>query len=109
MTQADLTRERLVRAALELFTALGYHDTTTPAIASQAPSSASFTPACVSAHSRADTRSIASVTTASHTPAHTSAAPGFTEPSALPWAIRLSKSSRNSRAVLRLSSSSRSS
>jgi len=36
MTQADLTRERLVRAALELFTALGYHDTTTPAIAKKA-------------------------------------------------------------------------
>jgi len=36
MTQADLTRERLVRAALELFTAQGYHDTTTPAIAKKA-------------------------------------------------------------------------
>ncbi|HZI21367.1 MAG TPA: TetR/AcrR family transcriptional regulator [Gemmatimonadales bacterium] len=36
MTQADLTRERLVRAALELFTVQGYHDTTTPAIAKKA-------------------------------------------------------------------------
>ena len=36
MTQADLTRERLVRAALELFTTQGYHDTTTPAIAKKA-------------------------------------------------------------------------
>src|SRR5256884_9552698 len=36
MTQADLTRERLVRAALELFTARGYHETTTPQIAKQA-------------------------------------------------------------------------
>src|SRR5205807_7389332 len=36
MAQADLTRERLVRAALELFTAQGYHDTTTPAIAKKA-------------------------------------------------------------------------
>src|SRR5436853_5345837 len=36
MTQADLTRERLVRAALELFTALGYHSPTTPAIAKKA-------------------------------------------------------------------------
>src|SRR5256712_6086404 len=30
MTQADLTRERLVRAALELFPAHGSHETTTP-------------------------------------------------------------------------------
>src|SRR6266571_3207015 len=36
MTQADLTRERLVRAALELFTARGYHETTTPQIAKKA-------------------------------------------------------------------------
>ncbi len=36
MTQADLTRERLVRAALELFTAQGYHETTTPQIAKRA-------------------------------------------------------------------------
>ncbi len=36
MTQADLTRERLVRAALELFTAHGYHETTTPQIAKKA-------------------------------------------------------------------------
>jgi AcrR family transcriptional regulator len=34
--QADLTRQRLVRAALELFTAQGYHPTTTPAIARKA-------------------------------------------------------------------------
>src|SRR5437879_5898889 len=36
MTQADLTRERLVRAALELFTTQGYHETTTPEIAKKA-------------------------------------------------------------------------
>src|SRR5260370_7122915 len=36
MTQAELTRERLVRAALELFTAQGYHETTTPQIAKKA-------------------------------------------------------------------------
>jgi AcrR family transcriptional regulator len=36
MTQADLTQQRLVRAALELFTAQGYHDTTTPQIAKKA-------------------------------------------------------------------------
>ncbi|PYO97712.1 MAG: hypothetical protein DMD61_11760 [Gemmatimonadetes bacterium] len=36
MTQADLTRERLVRAALELFTTQGYHETTTPQIAKKA-------------------------------------------------------------------------
>src|SRR5258708_14023073 len=36
MSQADLTRERLVRAALELFTAQGYQDTTTPQIARKA-------------------------------------------------------------------------
>ncbi len=36
MTQADLTRQRLVRAALELFTAQGYHDTTTPQISKKA-------------------------------------------------------------------------
>jgi AcrR family transcriptional regulator len=34
--QADLTRQRLVRAALELFTTQGYHPTTTPAIAKKA-------------------------------------------------------------------------
>src|SRR5439155_494727 len=79
------------------------------AIASHAPSSASITPAWVSGHSLADTRSITSVTTPSHTPAHTSAAPAFTEPSAFPCAIRLSRPRRKSRAVLRLSSSSRSS
>ena len=33
---ADLTRERLVRAALELFTAQGYYVTTTPLIAKKA-------------------------------------------------------------------------
>src|SRR5207247_4045553 len=73
------------------------------AIASQAPSSANFTPACVSGHSLADTRSITSVTTPSHTPAHTSAPPAFTEPSAFPCAIRLSRPRRQSREVLRLS------
>ncbi len=36
MKQADLTRQRLVRAALELFTAQGYHSTTTLAIARRA-------------------------------------------------------------------------
>ena len=36
MTQADLTRQRLVRAALELFTSVGYHLTTTPLIAKKA-------------------------------------------------------------------------
>lgn len=36
MTQSDLTRERLVRAALELFTSQGYHVTTTPHIAKKA-------------------------------------------------------------------------
>ena len=36
MTQADLTRQRLVRAALELFTTRGYHETTTPQIAKKA-------------------------------------------------------------------------
>jgi AcrR family transcriptional regulator len=36
MTQADLTRQRLVRAALELFTVQGYHDTTTPQISKKA-------------------------------------------------------------------------
>jgi len=34
--QADLTRQRLVRAALELFTTRGYHDTTTPLLAKKA-------------------------------------------------------------------------
>ena len=33
---ADLTRQRLIRAALELFTARGYHDTTTAQIAKKA-------------------------------------------------------------------------
>lgn len=36
MKQADLTRQRLVRAALELFTTQGYHATTTPVIARKA-------------------------------------------------------------------------
>ncbi|MBI1967405.1 MAG: TetR/AcrR family transcriptional regulator [Gemmatimonadetes bacterium] len=36
MKQADLTRQRLVRAALELFTTRGYHLTTTPLIAKKA-------------------------------------------------------------------------
>lgn len=36
MKQADLTRQRLVRAALELFTTQGYHPTTTPQIARNA-------------------------------------------------------------------------
>ena len=36
MRQADLTRQRLVRAALELFTTQGYHDTTTPQLAKRA-------------------------------------------------------------------------
>lgn len=36
MKQADLTRQRLVRAALELFTTRGYHPTTTPELARKA-------------------------------------------------------------------------
>jgi len=36
MTQADLTHQRLARAALELFTTQGYHVTTTPQIATKA-------------------------------------------------------------------------
>lgn len=36
MKQAELTHQRLVRAALELFTTQGYHATTTPEIAKQA-------------------------------------------------------------------------
>jgi TetR/AcrR family transcriptional regulator, repressor of fatR-cypB operon len=36
VSQADLTRQRLVRAALELFTTRGYHDTTTPQISKKA-------------------------------------------------------------------------
>ena len=36
MRQADLTRQRLVRAALELFTTRGYHATTTPLLAKKA-------------------------------------------------------------------------
>ena len=36
MTQADLTRQRLVWAALELFTTQGFHETTTPQIAKKA-------------------------------------------------------------------------
>ena len=44
MRQADLTRQRLVRAALELFTTRGYHDTTTPLLAKKAdPNKADFT------------------------------------------------------------------
>ncbi len=41
----------------------------------------------MSGHSLADTRSITSVTTLSHTPAHTSAAPALTEPSAFAWEV----------------------
>ena len=36
MAQGDLTRQRLLRAALELFTTHGYHPTTTPQIARKA-------------------------------------------------------------------------
>ena len=36
MSQADLTHQRLARAALELFTTQGYHVTTTPEIAKKA-------------------------------------------------------------------------
>src|SRR5256885_14772996 len=36
MRQADLTRQRLGRAALGLFTTQGYHDTTTPQLAKRA-------------------------------------------------------------------------
>ena len=36
MSQADLTHQRLVRAALELFTTQGYHGTTTPLLAKKA-------------------------------------------------------------------------
>lgn len=36
MTQADLTRQRVINAALELFTTRGYHVTTTPEIAKKA-------------------------------------------------------------------------
>src|SRR2546425_13329716 len=36
MPQADLPRQRLIRAALELFTSVGYHLTTTPLIAKKA-------------------------------------------------------------------------
>lgn len=36
MKQADLTRQRLARAALELFTTQGFHPTTTPQIARKA-------------------------------------------------------------------------
>lgn len=36
MGQAELTRQRLARAALELFTTKGYHPTTTPLIARKA-------------------------------------------------------------------------
>lgn len=36
MKTADLTRQRLVRAALELFTTQGYHATTTPQLARRA-------------------------------------------------------------------------
>src|SRR5437879_3090737 len=60
------------------------------AIASQAASSASVTPAWFPGHSLLAARSTTSVTTPSHTAAQTSAAPGFTGPSALPCAMRLS-------------------
>jgi AcrR family transcriptional regulator len=36
MAQGDLTRQRLLRAALELFTTQGFHPTTTPLIAKKA-------------------------------------------------------------------------
>src|SRR5258705_12219262 len=36
MSQADLPRERLGRAALDLYTTQGYHETTTPQIAKKA-------------------------------------------------------------------------
>ncbi len=36
MTATELTRQRLVRTALELFTTVGYHDTTTAQIAKKA-------------------------------------------------------------------------
>jgi AcrR family transcriptional regulator len=36
MASGDVTRQRLLRAALELFTTLGYHPTTTPQIAKKA-------------------------------------------------------------------------
>lgn len=36
MTATELTRQRLIRTALELFTTLGYHDTTTAQIAKKA-------------------------------------------------------------------------
>lgn len=36
MTATELTRQRLIRAALELFTTRGYHDTTTAQIAKKA-------------------------------------------------------------------------
>ena len=36
MTATELTRQRLIRTALELFTARGYHDTTTAQIAKKA-------------------------------------------------------------------------
>src|SRR2546430_7066637 len=78
------------------------------AIASQAASSASVTPAWFPGHSLLAARSTTSVTTPSHTAAQTSAAPGFTVPSALPCAMRLSSPSRKSRVTLWLSSSSRS-
>jgi len=36
VTATELTRQRLIRTALELFTARGYHDTTTAQIAKKA-------------------------------------------------------------------------
>lgn len=36
MTATELTRQRLIRTALELFTTRGYHDTTTPLLAKKA-------------------------------------------------------------------------
>ena len=36
MARTELTRQRLVRAALELFTTQGYHPTTTPQLAKRA-------------------------------------------------------------------------
>src|SRR5256885_1880304 len=79
-----------------------------PAPAPQAGGSDGSPPAWFPGHSLPATRSITSDITPSHTAAHNSTAPGFTEPSALPCAMRLSRPRRKSRATLRLSSSSRS-